>query len=359
MSRLLGMRAGSALVVAALAGCASVGPATMPEDRLAYTMAVARSLEEQILLNIVRSRHGEAPTFVDVSQIVAGYEFRREGDLSAEAHFNNRTDSFAGAGVGIGFTEKPTLTYAPLHGEAFARTVVAPIPPHLVLLLLQSGWGAEAVLNMSVSSLNGYRNRMPRMGHSSPADPEFARISKLMRELQELGAVDFNIPEQKEKDADRDRKRTIFLVLRPSSNVSAQAKAQALRKLLGVDDSVNAIPISVGLLAPTDGGITIYTFSLFQMLVYQGKNVDIPDGAGALRIDIQEDASIWQPTMKVHGGKDRPKNAAAAVPYGGHWYWIDRDDGESRVTLMMLTMLYRLLESGTPGNLPVLTIPAG
>jgi hypothetical protein len=355
------MRKTSACVLAlamTLCGCASYGPTTMPEDRLAYTMAVARSLEEQILLNIVRSRHGEAPTFVDVSQIVAGYEFRREGDISAEAHFNNRTDNFAAAGVGIGYTEKPTLTYAPLHGEAFARTVVAPIPPHLVLLLLQSGWGAEAVLNMSVSSINGYRNRMPRMGHSSPADPEFARISRLMRELQDLGAMDFNIPEHKE--AEGDRKRTILLVLRPSSNVTAQTKALELRKLLGVDPSLKAIPISVGLLAPTDGGITLYTFSLFQMLAYQGKNVQAPEGAGALPIEVQSDSSIWQPTIRVRAGKQRPATAVAAVvPYGGYWYWIDRDDGESRVTLMALTMLYRLLESGTPGNLPVLTIPAG
>ena len=61
----------------------------------------------------------------------------------------------------------------------------------------------------------------------------------------------------------------------------------------------------------------------------------------------------------VRSGRERPPSAAAIVPYGGYWYWVDNTDDESKVTLMALTVLYRLLESGSPGNLPVLTIPAG
>lgn len=343
----------AAVLIALAGGCASYGPTTMPNDRLAYTLAVARSLEEQLLLNIVRSRYGEAPTFVDVSQIVAGYEFTREGSISAEAHINNSADSFIAPGVGISLTEKPTVTYAPLNGESFARTLIAPVPPHLVLLLMQSGWSADAVLNMTVRSINGYRNRLPRMGTSAPADPEFAHIIQLIRQLQDAGAVDFSVHEEK------DRKRAIFLTLRVSGDVEAQVKVSELRKLLGIDQSVGEVPISVGLLVPTDGGITIYTFSLFQMLVAQGKHVEVPEGAAGFAAPDVSNIAGGHPTLSIRSGKERPKAAAAAVPYGGYWYWVEREDRESKVTLMALTMLYRLLESGTPGNLPVLTIPAG
>jgi hypothetical protein len=347
-------RAGIAVVlVALLAGCASYGPSSMPEDRLAYTLAVARSLEEQLLLNIVRTRYGEAPTFVDVSQIVAGYEIVREGSIGGEAHINNGADSFISPGVKLSLTEKPTVTYAPLNGEGFARTLVAPVPPHLILLLLQSGWSADAVLSMSVRSINGYRNRLPRMGTSAPADPEFANIVLLIRQLQDAGAVDFSVHEEK------DNKRAIFFTLRASADVTSQARVAELRKLLGVDETVGEIPISVGLLRPTDGGITLYTFSLFQMLVAQGKHVSVPEGAMKFAAPDVADIRGDQPTIAIRSGLKRPENAAAAVPYAGHWYWIDREDQESKVTLMAFTMLYRLLESGTPGNLPVLTIPAG
>jgi len=363
------LRAGLLAITAALSGCAAYGPSIMPDDRLAYTTAVARSLEEQLLLNIVRSRYGEAPSFVDVSSIVAGYEYVREGSISGEVHINNSADSFISPGVGLRLTEKPTVTYAPLSGEGFARTVVAPVPPHLILLLLQSGWAADAVLNLSVRSFNGSRNRLARMAANTPADPEFGRITHLLRTLQDAGAVDFSVRDysdrvsnedkDKAKDSkDRNRPRAIFLTLRASGDVSAQAAINELRTLLGVDDSIGEIPISVGLLKSTNGGINIYTFSLFQMLVAQGRNVAVPDGVTQIGPAAPE-ADPRMPEINVHSGRERPKSAAIAVSYGGYWYWVDSEDAESRVVLMALTMLYRLLESDAPGNLPVLTIPAG
>ena len=63
--------------------------------------------------------------------------------------------------------------------------------------------------------------------------------------------------------------------------------------------------------------------------------------------------------MAIRAGKDRPQQAAVAVPYSGNWFWIDANDRESKLTMMALSLFYRLLESGNPGNLPVLTIPAG
>ncbi|HVY05652.1 MAG TPA: hypothetical protein VHB46_06710 [Burkholderiales bacterium] len=341
----------SLVALAALSGCAAYGPSAMPKDQLAYTLSVARSLEEQLLLNIVRTRYGEAPTFVDVSAIVAGYEYKREGSVGGEAHINNGLDSFVAPGVTIGLTEKPTVTYAPLAGEGYARTMVAPIPPHLVLLMMQSGWSADAVLNLAVRSINGYRNRLPRLVTNAPADPEFARISLLVRQLQDSGSVDFTVREE------QDKKRAIFMTLRASDDGTARIKVNELRKLLGTDPETGEIPISVGLLAPVDRGITIYTFSLFQILVAQGKHVVVPDGTAGL--GKTEDDAPGIPSIQVRSGRERPKSAAVAVPYGGYWFWIEGDDTGSKVTLMALTVLYRLLESGSPGNLPVLTIPAG
>ncbi|HEX4987044.1 MAG TPA: hypothetical protein VFV71_13360 [Burkholderiales bacterium] len=348
-------------VAALLPGCAGYGPSIMPDDRLGYTMAVARSLEEQLLLNIVRLRYGEAPSFVDVSSIVAGYEYVREGSLSGEAHINNGADSFISPSLGLRLTEKPTVTYSPLSGEGFARTVVAPIPPHMILLLLQSGWSADGILNMSVRSISGYRNRFARMGGNMPPDPEFARITHLLRVLQDSGAVDFSVRENKDGSKDQEpaktRPRTIFLTLRASADAPTRSAVDELRTLLGTTGS-GEIAISVGLLKPNDGSVSLYTFSLFQMLIAQSRNVEVPAGLTRIGPPAPDDGHKT-PTISVHSGRDRPKTATTAVPYGGHWYWIDGDDAESRVTLMAMTMLYRLLESDAPGNLPVLTIPAG
>ena len=57
-----------------LAGCATrVGPRTIPPARFNYNEMIARSLNEQLLLNLVRLRYRDTPLFVDVGGVVAQY----------------------------------------------------------------------------------------------------------------------------------------------------------------------------------------------------------------------------------------------------------------------------------------------
>ena len=61
------------LTVALVAGCQSLGPGSLPRDRLDYGGAIADSWREQTLLNIVKLRYFDAPVFLEVSSVISSY----------------------------------------------------------------------------------------------------------------------------------------------------------------------------------------------------------------------------------------------------------------------------------------------
>ena len=82
MSRSRRHRSCVLMVVSVIAaGCQSIGPATLPRDRLDYSTAVLESWKHQTLLNIIKLRYADPPLFVDIGQIVSGYTLETSVNL--------------------------------------------------------------------------------------------------------------------------------------------------------------------------------------------------------------------------------------------------------------------------------------
>ena len=145
-------RLGLLLVVLAGAGCASVGPDTVKRDRVDYITAVAESWKEQTLLNVVRMRYGDAPTFVDISSVISGYVVG--GQLSAGTAISSDLTStiprnLVTLGGNASYLDKPTITYTPLGGDKFAKSLLRPIPPSAIFQLIQAGYPSDYILQMT------------------------------------------------------------------------------------------------------------------------------------------------------------------------------------------------------------------
>ena len=213
------------------AGC-SIGPSTMTRDRFDYTAAVAESWKSQMLLNLVKLRYSDTPVFLDVGQIVSGYTV--QSTFTAAGNLFNTSGTVPGvpnSSIGLGaqgqFTDRPTITYAPLMGERFARSLMTPIPPPAMLSLIQAGYPIDLVLRLVVHTINGIDNRFGGAARRRPADPEFYELLERLRRIQDAGAIDLRIQRTGRDEA-------VVLALRGKTDPAIEADGQRVRQLLGL-----------------------------------------------------------------------------------------------------------------------------
>jgi hypothetical protein len=335
------------------AGCRSVGPGTVTRDRLHYTTAMTNSWKEQLLLNIVKSRYGDAPAFLEVVSVVSGYSLETGVSLGGQFSPENlRGDTFVSGGLSGKFTDRPTISYAPMAGENFVRSLMAPVPLEALMSVIQGGVPADFILGLTMRSIAGHYNHGMYAGQLQEADAEFATLLQLIRALQQARAMDTEVLKQGERVEVWLR----FHPTEPSHTVTAGEVAR-LKALLGVPAEQNRARVVVGTLAPEAGVVAMRTRSLLQILQTLGAGVQIPVDSTATGSAFPVQPSQVPGGFTVHSGKEKPDQAFAAVPYEGLWFWIDRRDLPSKTTLAAVTILFNFLAGGSKVS-PVLTIPA-
>src|SRR6516162_1064293 len=130
----------SAVLLELCCGCKSIGPATVARDRFEYSGSISESWKRQTLLNIVKMRYVDPPIFVDVGQIVAGYTLQTSanvgGQLSSDKAVQGNSLTLGGSAV---YVDRPTVTYVPLTGSKFIKSLMTPLQPESVFFMIESG----------------------------------------------------------------------------------------------------------------------------------------------------------------------------------------------------------------------------
>src|SRR6201988_140906 len=225
-------RPAAAVLTSLVAPCGSIGPATVSHDRIDYATAIGNSWKEQTLLNLVKLRYGDMPIFLEVAQVIAGYQLQSAiGGSFTAGNFNasiigplTATGSATAAGT---YTDRPTVIYSPLTGVDFLKRLMTPVPPSSVLFMLQSGYSADRIMPIMLDSINGLNNESNRLRR--PADPQFPRLVDLMREGQLAGAIQIRIERPKEGA------EAFVLIFGPSKDPQLAAKGRELKGLLGIN----------------------------------------------------------------------------------------------------------------------------
>jgi len=339
------------LALVVLAGCASVSPQHVTTDRMDYGQVVADSWKRQTLLNVVRLRYADAPVFLDVSSIINSHTVGGNANAGATLPSNTNPDVFQLGATG-NWSNTPTVTYQPLMGDRFTRSLLQPIPPASVFQLLQGGWPANLVLSTTAGSINGLRNNFAGVA----ADPGFEELSLAMTRIQRAGGVGIRVEPHKDGNA------VAMVIRRADSGTESSADGRRVRELLGLEEDLSEFEIVYGLVPRDNHEVAILTRSMMDIMLQLGFGIDLPaahatDGR-ALPGQRQPGDAQAKPLVHIHSGTEAPAEVYAAVPYKGYWYWIDDTDIASKRNFTFLMILFSLAETGQATTAPVVTIPS-
>jgi hypothetical protein len=220
---------------------------------------------------------------------------------------------------------------------------------------VQSGYAADFILELSVESLNGLRNRPVSIGSRQKADPEFFRVLALMREIQDAGAVGLRIDQPT-----NGQPATILFFRSDKIEPEIQAKIAEMRELLGLTPGQSALRLVQSPLRGGPGELGVASRSLSQIMGALALCVDVPLSHQQRKLTppIPGISAGEQSLLRIHSGSKEPSGAFAAVPYEGEWFWIANDDWKSKRTFSSILFLFTLADSGGEQKLPTITIPA-
>lgn len=345
------------LLASLTTGCLhpKIGPRSLPRDRADYSLSLSDSWKEQTLLNIVKFRYVDPPVFVDVGSIVASYSLAQNASVGGT--FQTTGPNGGNIGAGVGLTSNPTITYTPLTGSTYIKSLLTPLPPLMVFAAIQNGSPADVIMLSSVLSINGLRNQRVSLEGIKPADPEFHRVRELLREIQESGAVRLYAK------VDAKKEQTDVIALR-TDNIPAdiQADSAELRRLLHLSPTASEFKLVSAPLPSSDTELAIQTRSIEELLVTLSAQVEVPpedvDHHRAFPgFESGHEIADIVPMIRVHSSKKKPDESFVKVLYRNTWFWIDDGDLTSKRAFAQLMQLFTMADSGSKEDQPVLTIP--
>jgi hypothetical protein len=379
--------------------------------RLHYNESYSHTATQEMLLNVVRMRYGESPSFLDLPSVTTVTE---AGVVGAGAQTAPLDGAFGGR---FSLREEPTLSYQPRSGDNLSESLTEAFTAEM-LLDVPPGNDTRTFLLAFVDSINGVRNSPTATSPGSriiePNDDYRHAIDLIVgmttrgalrtqvakRDVEVHSAVptkalpgggkvpgdsmvtaakkNYRYEVSGEEVTLVKESRLLALTIRPEDLDAGDF--QEFTRIFGLYPGRSVYTVKsqendeVDYMAESGGGssfdeprdtLTLNVRSGYQVLAFLSKGVDVPEshvrhgtvcmfqGPDGRQFDARQ---ITRGLFKVCVQKHRPLRSDVAVHYRGHWFYIAENDVQSRSTLSLVKFAIDLQsQSGNAG--PVLTLP--
>ncbi len=107
-------------------GCTSIGPGKLVPTHEGYNDAVQLAMTREVLKNIVRERYHDPVQFLRVASINAQFSVS-VGTSGQATGIGDSAEVRGSAGVNIGYSDSPTITFVPITGADVSQSLAAPM----------------------------------------------------------------------------------------------------------------------------------------------------------------------------------------------------------------------------------------
>ncbi len=322
-----------------------------------WQFLVFPSWKHQMLLNMIKIRYADSPVFLDVSSVISQYQIAAQINLGATI-YNSPWSSSQSLGATGQYVDRPTITYNPIMGDKFARSMMTPLPPPAILSLLQGGYPVDLIFGMMVHEVNGIRNRFGGAARAQGADQEFYSLVEKMRKIQSAGAIGMRISKKGQEQA-------AVMILRGKRDPETESLASQIREMLGLNPRENEFSVVYGAIARNDKEIALLTRSVREVIIDLAASIEVPEvHVTEKRVSptFAEKATTGErvpPLIRIQSSSEKPGEAFVSVRYRNAYFWIDDRDFKSKSIFSFLMFIFNLVETGEKGAAPVVTIPTG
>ena len=353
-----GRHIGIVLAVGAcgIAGCATVGPASIANGRAVYNEVINNTEDEQILNVIVRERYDQTFGMLTVASVTASIR------VSANVNGNvgigpneNYSGNLVPLSAGVAYEESPTISYIPLSGELFLSRMLTPITLTQAMLLLGAAQDDAVWMRQLYRRINGIDNPMDQ-----PTPPKLERFFALQSLLRKAGVTSTGLC------SGASAGHSEFCV-RVSGYEAYKSEVNEVLDILGITDvkadgSDIVLPMSVNDGPGGTATLRLQLRSALDVIRMAGRSIEIPkpDEEAGIAAPLDADLDSKYKLMTIRTSKSYPRNAVVAIPFRGYWYYVDATDTRSKRAFKILRLLVglRMQEGASDQRGPVLTIPA-